>query len=194
MPDDDDTTPNSPSPPRSRTARTLIEWAGVIVLAVVLSILVRTFAFQTYFVPSGSMQPTLDIGDRILVDKLSVDWGTINIGDIVVFKAPKGVAAVCHDNVADLVKRVVGVPGDRLYSSGNRIFVNGHLLHQRWSVYPNMGVKPIAPITLGKNQYFMLGDNHAISCDSRYWGPVPRSSIIGKVFLRFWPLDHWHWY
>jgi signal peptidase I len=179
--------------PKSRR-RGFIEWFLVLIAALALSFLVRTFVFQEYYVPSGSMTPTLDIGDRIMVDKLSVDFGTVNIGDIVVFKAPPGVKTMCGDDVADLVKRVIGVPGDTLYSTGNTIYVNGKPLDQKWTVYKAMGSHPIKPITLRKNMYFMMGDNHAGSCDSRYWGPVPRSDLIGKVFLKVWPLSHWHWY
>src|ERR1700678_2807655 len=118
-------------PTKSRR-RGFIEWVIVLVAAVLLSFLVRTFVVQEYFVPSGSMTPTLDIGDRILVNKLSVDFGTVNIGDIVVFKAPPNVKTICNDDVADLVKRVIGVPGDTLYSKGNTIYVNGKPLDQRW--------------------------------------------------------------
>jgi signal peptidase I len=180
-------------PAKSRR-RGFIEWVIVLVAAVLLSFLVRTFVVQEYFVPSGSMRPTLYIGDRILVNKLSVDFGTINIGDIVVFKAPPDVKKLCHDDVTDLVKRVIGVPGDSLYSKGNTIYVDGKALKQNWSVFKTMGTTPITPITLKSSQYFMMGDNHADSCDSRTWGPVPRSDIIGKVFLKVWPLSHWHWF
>jgi signal peptidase I len=179
--------------PKSRR-RGFIEWIIVLIIAVALSFLIRTFVFQEYFVPSGSMTPTLDIGDRILVNKLSVDFGTVNIGDIVVFRAPPNVKKICSDDVADLVKRVIGVPGDTLYSDGNTIYVNGKPLDQKWTVYKAMGPVPIKHITLKKNMYFMMGDNHAGSCDSRYWGPVPRSDLIGKVFFKVWPLSHWHWY
>jgi len=179
--------------PKSRR-RGFIEWVIVLIAAVALSFLVRTFVFQEYFVPSTSMTPTLDIGDRILVNKLSVDFGTVNIGDIVVFKAPPNVKTICGDPVADLVKRVIGVPGDSLYSRGNTIYVNGKPLDQKWTVYKAIGSVPIKPITLKKNMYYMMGDDHAGSCDSRYWGPVPRSDLIGKVFFKVWPLSHWHWY
>lgn len=179
--------------PKSRR-RGFIEWFIVLIAAVALSFLLRTFVVQEYFVPSTSMTPTLDIGDRILVNKLSVDFGTVNIGDIVVFKAPPEVRTKCSDDVADLVKRVIGVPGDTLYSKGNTIYVNGTPLDQKWTVYKAMGSVPIKRITLKKNMYFMMGDDHAGSCDSRYWGPVPRSDLIGKVFMKVWPLSHWHWY
>ncbi len=128
------------------------------------------------------------IGDRIVVSKLSVEFGTIHTGDILVFKAPRGVLSSCGDSVADLVKRVIGLPGQTLTSKGNTIYVNGKPLAQPWTHNEPLG-KPITKITVPANHYFMMGDNEADSCDSRYWGTVPRSSIIGKVFVRIWPLS-----
>jgi signal peptidase I len=180
----------SPPPVSKRRSRqkSLIEWGIVIVVAVLVSLLIRTYVFQTFYIPSGSMEPTLQIGDRIIVDKLAVEFGTIHRGDILVFKAPKAVATVCGDDVADLVKRVIGVPGDHIKSVGNNIYVNGNLLKQPWTHVAIIGDKPITPTFVTKNHYFMMGDNEPNSCDSRYWGLVPRSDIIGKAFVRIWPL------
>jgi signal peptidase I len=181
-----------PKTPKSR-ARAIGEWAAIVVVAVLVSVLVRTFVFQTYYVPSPSMVPTLQDGDRIIVDKLSVDFGTINIGDIVVFKAPKKVAKVCGDNVADLVKRVIGLPGDTLTSRGNTIYVNGKALKENWPHTEPLG-GAIGTVHVQAGHYFMMGDYHSPSCDSRMWGTVPRSSIIGKVFVRIWPLSRIGWF
>jgi signal peptidase I len=180
----------SPPPVSKRRSRqkSLIEWGIVIVVAVLVSLLIRTYVFQTFYIPSGSMEPTLQIGDRIIVDKLAVEFGTIHTGDILVFKAPKAVATVCGDDVADLVKRVIGVPGDHLKSVGNTIYVNGKPLEQPWTHVALIGAKPIKPTVVTKNHYFMMGDNEPNSCDSRYWGLLPRSDVIGKAFVRIWPL------
>lgn len=190
---DTDASGSEPTPDRTkRMRRVAIEWTLIIVVAVLASFLVRTFVFQTFSIPSSSMNPTLWKGDRVVVNKLSVEFGTINIGDIVVFKAPPDVARDCGDPVTDLVKRVIGLPGDRLYSEGNTIYVNGKPLDQKWSVWPSMGV-PIEPTTVPAGHYFMMGDWHANSCDSRTWGTVPRSDLIGKVFVRIWPLTSIKW-
>jgi signal peptidase I len=179
--------PPPPSPKRKKPRRrALIEWTAIIIVAVLVSFLMRTFAFQTFFIPSGSMEPTLQVGDRIIVNKLSVEFGTINIGDIVVFKAPP--AENCGEPVTDLVKRVIGIPGDTLTSKGNTIYVNGQALDEKWTHTEPLG-QAIGHVHLGPNQYFMMGDNHSDSCDSRMWGPVPRSDIIGKAFVRIWPLS-----
>jgi signal peptidase I len=178
--------PTPPAKPPKPRRRALIEWTAIIIIAVLVSFLMRTYAFQTFFIPSGSMEPTLQIGDRIIVNKLAITWGTIHVGDIVVFKAPP--AENCGDPVADLVKRVIGVPGDSLKSVGNTIYVNNQPLDETWTHTEPLGT-PITPITLKANQYFMMGDNHSNSCDSRMWGTVPRSDIIGKAFVRIWPLS-----
>ncbi|MFI5035265.1 MAG: signal peptidase I [Acidimicrobiales bacterium] len=196
----DDATPSAPdvveapeelpveAAPRTarRRRRLIIEWGIIIVLAVAVSFLMRTYVVQTFYIPSASMQPTLQVGDRILVSKLSIDFGTIHRGDIVVFKAPP--AEHCGDTVSDLVKRVIGLPGDHLTSKGNTIYVNGHKLNETWPHIEPLST-PVGTVTVPANSYFVMGDNHPNSCDSRYWGSVPRRYLIGKVFLRIWPLS-----
>jgi signal peptidase I len=178
----------APSRPRRSRSRTVVEWLIVLVIAILVSLLVRTYVFQVFSIPSGSMEPTLQIHDRILVSKLSVELGTIHRGDILVFKAPPGVRSACGDNVADLVKRVIGLPGDHLTSKGNTIYVNGHALKQPWTHIEPIG-RSIGQVTVPTQHYFMMGDNEPDSCDSRYWGSIPRSSVIGKAFLRIWPFS-----
>ena len=182
----------TPTTTKSRR-RAFTEWVVILIAAVLVSLILRTFVFETYFVPSGSMYPTLHVGDRIIVNKLSVDFGTINRGDIVVFKAPKTVVSECGDDVADLVKRVIGLPGDYLTSKGNTIYVNGKALEENWPHTEPLGTA-IGKVHVPAGDYFMMGDHHAPSCDSRLWGFVPKSSIIGKVFLRIWPLSRIHWF
>ena len=116
--------PAAPEPPaktKNRRRKLIFEWVAILVVAVLVSFLLRTFAFQTFFIPSGSMEPTLQIGDRIIVNKLAVSLGTINVGDIVVFKAPTAENCDPGNPVTDLVKRVIGIPGESLKSEGNHI-------------------------------------------------------------------------
>ncbi len=171
-----------------RRRQSLLEWVIILVVAAGVSILLRTYVVQTYWIPSGSMEPTLMIGDHVLVDKLSVTWGTINRGDVVVFRAPKAANLACHDSLPIYVKRVIGLPGDHLTSKGNTIYVNGKPLHENWPHTEPLGL-PIGKVTVPANSYFMIGDNHNDSCDSRYWGSLSRSAIVGKVVLRIWPLS-----
>jgi signal peptidase I len=180
------------APARSRARRVALEWAVIIIVALVGSIFIRTFVVQSFFIPSKSMEPTLWPGDRILVDKLSVELGHVNVGDVVVFRAPPGVKTQCLDAVSVLVKRVIGLPGDVLTSRGNTIVRNGHPLAERWSHWEPLG-GPITRVRVPANTYFVMGDNHANSCDSRMWGTVPASSVIGKVVVVVWPWSHLRW-
>ena len=173
--------------PHSRR-RALIEWVAIVILAVLVSLLMRTFVLQTFFIPSASMEPTLQLGDRVMVSKLSLDFGSIHRGDILVFKAPPAASVCGADDPKDFVKRVIGLPGDHLTSKGNTIYVNGQALNITWTHYEPLG-RPIGNVVVPKNHYFMMGDNYPDSCDSRYWGSVPRSDIIGRVFIRIWPLS-----
>ncbi len=176
--------------PRKRLRRQLVEWVLIVVVALIVSVGLRTYAFQTFYIPSPSMNPTLQDGDRIIVNKLAVDFGTINRGDILVFRAPP--AEDCSTlPVTDLVKRVIGLPGDKLYSIGNTIYVNGTALDEVWPHTEPLGgeIAPASnPVVVTANHYFMMGDNHDDSCDSRMWGTIPRSDVIGKAFVRIWPL------
>ncbi|MDE3044756.1 MAG: signal peptidase I [Acidobacteriota bacterium] len=170
-----------------RGGRALLEWVVILLVAIGVSFVVRAYAFQTFFIPSGSMEPTLLVGDRIVVDKLSVDFGAIHRGDILVFKAPP--TENCGGPpVTDLVKRVIGLPGDVLTSKGNTIYVNGKPLTENWPHTEPLG-PAIGRVVVPANHYFMMGDHHDDSCDSRSWGPITRSEIIGKAFLRIWPLN-----
>ncbi len=183
---------HAPAPRAWWRSRGLRHWLIALAVALLASILVRAFAFESYFIPSGSMEPTLQVGDRVMVDKLAVDFGTINIGDVIVFTSLGAVATACGDTVPDLVKRVVALPGDTIASIGNRIYVNDQLLKENWPHNEPLG-RPIPTTVVPRGDYYVLGDNHPNSCDSRYWGFVPRSSIIGKVFIRYWPLSRIGW-
>jgi signal peptidase I len=166
----DELAPAETGPPNDRPRqrrRVVTEWLIILVVAVLASFLVRTFMFQTFFIPSASMTPTLLVGDRIIVDKLSADFGTINIGDIVVFKAPPDVKSDCSDAVTDLVKRVIGLPGDHLTSRGNTIYVNGKALNENWPHSEPLGTA-IGNVTVPAGQYFMMGDYHQFSCARQY--------------------------
>jgi signal peptidase I len=192
-----DTGPAEPSPQqpgqRKRLRRTLVETAVIIVVAVLLAGLVRTFAFQTFWVPSASMTPTLGVYDRILVQKAFFSWHDVHEGDIVVFSHPP-LDQCPGPQPGDLVKRVIALPGQTIYSSGNGIYVNGRLLTEPYLPrYDPLG-QPIAssqhPYRVPPGEFYLLGDNRSDSCDSRYWGPVEGASIVGKVVLVWWHDSH----
>jgi len=177
--------------------RWLVEAAIIVVVALVVAVLLRTFVVQTFYIPSQSMQPTLQVGDRILVDKLSYHLHGVGRGDIVVFGRPPLEEQTCSGPlVNDLVKRVVGLPGETISLHDGTVYINGKALHEPWlptgdTTTPGPGAASFSlekPFRVPAAEYFLMGANRSASCDSRYWGPVPRSLLVGKVVVRIWPL------
>ncbi len=169
----------------------------VVLVAAALAFVLRLFVVQTFYIPSGSMEPTLHIGDRILVSKLSYHLHGVGRGDIVVFDRPA--AENCGGaEVNDLVKRVIGLPGETISLSRGNVYINGKELDQSWLPASEQGLTVPGPpgpayslsrpYVIPPNDYFMMGDNRTDSCDSRYWGPISRNLIVGKVDLRVWPI------
>ena len=184
--------------PRASSTRWIREGAIVVVVAVLVAVLLRTFVVQTFFIPSGSMEPTLQIGDRILVNKLSYHLHGVDRGDIVVFSRPP--AENCGGpEVNDLVKRVIGLPGDVISLSGGYVYIDGKRLDESWLPASEQGITSAGPTgtpsdlghpyRIPAGDYFVMGDNRTDSCDSRYWGPISRSLIVGKVEVRVWPIS-----
>jgi signal peptidase I len=180
---------------RRRWWRALVETVAVVLVAVVLAGLVRTYVFQTFYIPSSSMVPTLGVYDRILVQKAFFTWHDVREGDIVVFSHPPLDDCPGPQN-GDLVKRVIALPGQTIYSSGGSVYVNGRLLSEPYLPrYDPLG-PPIPdatrqhPYRVPPGDFYVLGDNRAISCDSRYWGPIQGSSIVGKAILVWWANSH----
>jgi signal peptidase I len=173
---------------RSRWRRTLAETAITILVAVLLAGLVRAFVFQTFWIPTSSMVPTIGVYDRILVQKAFFTWHDIHEGDIVVFRQPP--LDHCPGPQGDLVKRVIALPGQTIYSRGDNIYVNGRLLAEPYLPRVDPLGPPIAssqhPYRVPPGEFYVMGDNRAISCDSRYWGPIEGSSVVGKVVLVWW--------
>ena len=195
--------PPEQSDPRPSTARWIREGVLVVVVAALVAVLLRAFVVQTFYIPSGSMEPTLQVGDRILVNKLSYHLHGVDRGDIVVFSRPP--AENCGGpEVNDLVKRVVGLPGDVLSLSGGYVYVNGKKLDESWLPASEQGITTAGPpgnssnlarpYRVPANDYFVMGDNRTDSCDSRYWGPISKSLIVGKVDVRVWPLSSVHFF
>jgi signal peptidase I len=190
-----------PAPADPHPNRWIKEAVIVIVVAVLVAVLLRAFVVQTFFIPSGSMEPTLQIGDRILVNKLSYHLHGVDRGNIVVFSRPP--TEDCGGaQVNDLVKRVIGLPGDVISLSGGYVYVDGKRLDESWLPSSEQGITVAGPAGNSSNlaqpyrvptdNYFVMGDNRTDSCDSRYWGPISKSLIVGKVELRVWPLSSLH--
>ena len=155
----------------------------LIILAVSFALvfgIVRPFLVEAFYIPSESMVPTLKVGDRVLVNKFIYDFTEPKRGDIVVFKS------VDEENT-DLIKRVIGLPGDRVVVRRGRVSVNGRRLKEPYVNGKQPDFSNFGPIRVPPNHYFFMGDNRADSEDSRYFGPVPEKNLIGGAFLRFWP-------
>ncbi len=171
--------------PRSST-RNLIEWAVVIVGAILVAFLVKTFVVQAFQIPSASMHPTLLEGDRVLVNKLSYRLHDINRGDVVVFDRPTSMSAGPNDP-KDLIKRVIGLPGDTLQTRQGKLYVNGRLLTEPYLAKGTATLNIDEPVTVPKGRIWVMGDNRGDSQDSRVFGPVPEDSVVGRAFIVMWP-------
>jgi signal peptidase I len=169
-----------------RRQRQIIEWIVLIVAALGIALVIKTFLFQAFYIPSASMYPTLKVGDRVLVNKLSYRVHDVNRGDIVVFSAPPGTETA---QIKDLVKRVVGLPGDAIEGRGDgHIYINGRQLTEPYLHGAPSKTFPAARVPA--HSYYVLGDNRLQSKDSTVFGPISRSKIVGRVFVRIWPITH----
>ncbi len=181
----------------------------IVALALGLALAIQAWVVKPYKIPSGSMEPTLEVGQRILVNRFVYHLHEPRIGDIVVFHPPAGAEAVTQCGVAvsereacpkptaqqsgqTFIKRIVAVGGDKLSIKGGHPVVNGKEVTDEPYIRP-CGSSSVCnlpkTITIPKGDFFMMGDNRGRSDDSRYWGPIPKSWIIGEAFATYWPPD-----
>ena len=174
----------------------LRNWLIVVVVALVAAVVVRTYVFESFFVPSGSMIPTIEIGDHMIVDKLSYHLHPVGFGNIIVFHKPANDPTTA--NIHYLVKRVIGLPGQTIWSHDGKVYINGKPIAEpflpKGVQTHNIHTASGAPIHIPKNEYYVLGDNRGDSADSRVFGPISGSLIVGRVVLIYWPLSHWHYF
>ena len=185
-----------PAPPRKPEAwkRSAVEWLVVVVVAVAVALLISATSIQAFFIPSKSMESTLHVGDRVLVNKWSYGLHDVHRGDVVVFSRPKDEPAT---NVSDLIKRVIGLPGETVTIANNHVYINGQQLNEPYldagavsvAVQGKWACTPTAPCKIPKGQLWVMGDNRTDSEDSRYFGPIPESTVVGRAFFRIWPLN-----
>ncbi len=174
------------------------EWAEAIIIALLLALFIRTFVVQAFKIPSGSMLPTLKIGDHLLVNKFIygvklpftgttlIPWEEPTRGDVVVFRFPK-------DRSTDFIKRVVGTPGDTVTIRDKKVYINGKQVADPHAFFS----KPLlqspmidyGPVTVPKGSLFVMGDNRDNSYDSRFWGFVKEQDVLGKAFILYWSWD-----
>jgi signal peptidase I len=184
--------------PAVRGWRRILDWLGTIALALAFVLIFEAEVAKPYRIPSSSMEPTLHCAkpgdwcdgaysDRVLVDRLIYRFESPERGQIVVFTAPPA-ADKCggDDSGMTFVKRLIGLPGDTVHEVNGRLWVNGRLLHDGY-VDPSMRGSESGTWHVPPGRYFFMGDDRVHSCDSRVWGTVPRSSLIGPVMATYWP-------
>jgi signal peptidase I len=170
-----------------------VEWVLVIVGAILLALVVKVFLLQAFYIPSLSMYPTLREGDRVLVNKLSYRLHDVNRGDVIVFERP---ASETSSNIPDLIKRVVGLPGESISFIDGAVYVDGKRLDESYlsdgtvtssANAPNKCTAE-APCVVPSGQVWVMGDNRSDSKDSRYFGSIDESTIVGRAFVTVWPI------
>lgn len=187
-----------------RRKSTVREYAETLVIAILLALAIRTFVIQAFKIPSGSMIPTLKIGDHILVNKfiygvkipyfdaVLIPFSRPDRGDIIVFKYPK-------DESKDFIKRVIGLPGDTVEIRDKQVYINGKEQEESYAIFRDEegghGGIPrdrdnYGPVSVPLDSYFVMGDNRDHSLDSRFWGFVHFGKIKGKAFVIYWSWDH----
>jgi signal peptidase I len=182
--------------PLQKVENPWVEAFKTVVLSGVLAFGIRTFVAEARYIPSGSMLPTLQINDRLIIDKITYDFRNPKRGDIVVFSPTE---TLKQQNFKDaFIKRVIGVPGDEVEVKGGIVYVNGQALQEKYiEDRPNYDFSTeefnaklgIRGGTVPPDHYLVLGDNRNNSYDSHYWGYVPLENIIGRAVVRFWPLN-----
>jgi signal peptidase I len=183
----------------------LVELVVIVVVAIGLALLIQAFLIKPYRIPSESMEPTLDVGQRVLVSRFTYHLGSPDRGDIVVFHPPRGAGSntcgvqkaedqACprptpeRENV-NFIKRIVAVPGDRLAIQQGHAIVNGVRQKEEFTNPCAPGTCNFPrPIKIPPGHFFMMGDNRGASDDSRFWGPIPKKWIIGQAFFTYWPV------
>ena len=197
---------------KKSVAGSALELILVVVAALGLALAIQAFLVKPYRIPSGSMIPTLQINQRILVNRIGTHFSSPHVGDIVVFHPPKNYAQGCADQAEGqeqtgaqaakpcgvaqssessetFVKRVVGLPGDRINIINGHVYRDG-VAEKDPYIEPCNGLGACnfpGTITVPKGDYYMMGDNRGASDDSRFWGPIRKAWIIGKAFFTYWP-------
>lgn len=184
-----------------------LELPLLILAALVIAVVIKTFFFQAFWIPSSSMEDTLQINDRVMVNKLAYRFGDLQRGHVVVFDDPRGdeaphetMVGAARRNIleavglsvprSEFIKRVIGLAGERVEIVDNQVLIDGIPIDEPYlrtgSVMPDFG-----PIIVPPGRMFVMGDNRNASQDSRYFGAVPTDTIVGRAFVIMWPIEHW---
>lgn len=182
---DDFYAPADKPEPKSSRFRGAVEWIVIVAAALVAALLIKTFLIQAFFIPSESMVPTLKVHDRVLVNKLSYHLHRIHRGDIVVFRRPPNE----RQPINDLIKRVIGLPGETVQTQDGHVLINGKTLNESYLPPGTFSGSQEQPFTIPAGSYWVMGDNRTNSSDSRVFGAIPKSLVVGRAFVKVWPLS-----
>jgi signal peptidase I len=176
--------------------RNAVEWLVILVLALLAAFVIKTFLLQAFYIPSESMDPTLKIGDRVFVNKLSYKLHDVHRGDIVVFDRPPAEQGG-DPAIKDLIKRVIGLPGEKVEGRQGHVWITAvnqteaKMLDEPYlpgnTTTIDFPAQAIPPKT-----FWVMGDNRLRSKDSRFFGPIGENLIVGRAFIRVWPVNHLH--
>jgi signal peptidase I len=184
-----------------------LEFPLLIGAALLIAVIIKTFLFQAFWIPSSSMEDTLQIYDRVLVSKLSYEFSDISQLDVIVFDDPRaGFEQPDEDALerairnlkesiglatpqSEFIKRVIGLPGDTVEGRDGSVFVNDVRLDEPYLKRPELPIRPFGPVEVPANSLFVMGDNRRASQDSRFFGPIPVDDVVGKAFVIIWPLS-----
>jgi signal peptidase I len=186
--------------------RTILDWALTVTVAITFVLVFEAEVAKPYRIPSSSMEPTLhcakpgpeclgSFNDRIIANRLAYDFGSPKRGQIVVFKTTPA-ASICGqgDGGNTFVKRLIGLPGDTVSEQNGFIYINGKPLAEPYVDPAFRDHETGGPWRVAAGHYFFLGDDRAFSCDSRKWGAIPRSNLIGPAMVTYWPPSRWAWH
>lgn len=163
--------------------KSVLETVQIVVVAFILSLFIRTYVVEARYVPSESMVPTIEVGDRLMFDKVFFRLNGIKRGDTIMFEPP----AASHLTL-DLVKRAIGLPGETVEIKSGRVWIDGEAIEEPYiAENPNY---TYGPVTVPEDSLFVLGDNRNFSNDSHYWGFVPLENVKGRVLFRFFPFQN----
>ncbi|MGB0561071.1 MAG: signal peptidase I [Spirulinaceae cyanobacterium] len=169
------------------------ETATVVGLSIFFAVVIRTFIAEARYIPSRSMLPTLEVGDRLMIEKLSYRFGDPKRGDVIVFRPPDEAERCTPHQEVELpirdayIKRIVGLPGETVEVKAGTVYVDSEPLEEN---YLDESPKySFGPVTVPEESYLVLGDNRNESCDSHVWGAVPEQQIIGRTVVRFFPFN-----
>jgi len=186
-----------------------IELPLLIGIALIVAVVIKTFLFQAFYIPSSSMEDTLQINDRVLVSKISYTIGDIGHRDIIVFDDPRGGFEQPDEGALDsvmrnllesvglaapqseFIKRVIGLPGDTVTGKDGDLLVNGVIQDEPYRKHPDRPLPDFGPILVPQDELFVMGDNRFASQDSRFFGTIPIDTVVGHAFVIIWPPSNW---